>query len=121
MITAKGNRLIVGTFSLLLVLSACNGKLASLTGSASTKLSEEEKHRLYAAALAASDSPLDNETFKRTCRAIGVFDEDGRPNNKYLTFVSVHVEWSTDSKSEDFRRQINTRDKAMAYVEQRLP
>jgi hypothetical protein len=120
MITAKAITVIAGAFSLLLVLGSCNGKLASLTGDASTRLSEEEKHRLYAAALAASDSPLDDETFKRTCRAIGVFDEDGKPNNKYLTFVSVHVEWSTDSKSEDFRRQINTRDKAMAYVEQRL-
>jgi len=84
-------------------------------------LSDTEKHRLYAAALAASDSPLDSQTFRRTCQSIGVFDQKGQPNDSYMAFVTKHVDWSTSAQAEDFRRQINTKEKANSYLNEHLP
>ena len=110
---------IIMAASAVLLLSACgvgarNGKV---TGSS---LNDAEKHRLYAAALAASDSPLDSETFKRACESIGIFDQKGQPNDSYMAFVTRHVAWSTSPQAEDFRRQINTKEKATAYVDEHL-
>ena len=42
-----------------------------------SSLTRDEKHRLYAAALAASDSPLDTQIFKEVCSAIGISDSAG--------------------------------------------
>ena len=105
--------------SLVLWLSACgagarNGKVTD------SRLNDAEQHRLYAAALAASDSPLESQMFKRACESIGIFDQGGQPNDSYMSFVTRHVAWSTSPQAEDFRRQINTKEKAMAYVDEHL-
>ena len=84
-------------------------------------MSEDEKHRLYSAALAASESPLDTDTFKDVCRTIDIFDAAGKPNQKYLIFVSDHVNWSLGPGNQGFRRQIDTREKAREYINQYLP
>jgi hypothetical protein len=83
-------------------------------------LSEDQKHRLYAAALAVSDSPMDTETFGEVCRAIGIFNRDGKPNDRYVSFVSQHITWGTNSETEQFRREINSKDKAEEYIKKHL-
>jgi hypothetical protein len=75
---------------------------------------------LYAAVLASSDSPLDGKNFKLACQRIGIFDAAGQPNDRYMAFVGEHVDWSVHAQSGEFRQQINTREKANAYVEQHL-
>jgi len=90
-------------------------------GRGAASLTEDEKHRLYAAALAASDTPLDAEIFRLTCRQIGIFDQEGKPNDKYLGFVSEHVKWSMSGETESFKREINTRQRANEYVIRHLP
>jgi hypothetical protein len=119
MITAKRHTTI-GLLGLSILVSSC-GLNSATVQSGPPRLTEDEKHRLYAAALAASDSPLDTQNFKRACQAIGVFDQNGQPNDSYMTFVTKHFEWSRNPQSEDFSHQINTREKAKAYVEQYLP
>ena len=104
--------------SLALSLSACGA--GARNGKVTSRLNDAEKHRLYAAALAASDSPLESQMFKRACESIGVFDQGGQPNDSYMSFVTKHVAWSTSPQAEDFRRQINTKEKAMAYVDEHL-
>jgi hypothetical protein len=84
-------------------------------------LNEDDKHRLYSAALAASDAPLDNETFRDVCRQIGIFGNDGRPNGQYMAFVSQHVTWGTTPETDEFRREINSRDKAREYIKTIYP
>jgi len=103
--------------SLLLFGACASFQIGHHTG----RLSEDEKHRLYAAALAASDSPLDTEIFRVACQRIGIFDEAGKPNDKYLAFVSEHVNWSMRSESESFKREINTRERASNYLTRHLP
>jgi hypothetical protein len=83
-------------------------------------LSLDEKHRLYSAALAASESPLDTESFKDVCRTIGIFDVQGKPNDQYMTFVSQHVDWGMKAEANQFRQEINSKDKAEDYIKQQM-
>src|SRR5687767_9613965 len=72
--------------------SAATDGMASLTG--------DEKHRLYAAALAASEFPLESETFKEVCKKIGVFDAHGNQNDDYMGFVTAHLDWAMKIETE---------------------
>ena len=109
-------------------LSACssgNSKTAAATSgdhnSGTATLTEDEKHRLYSAALAASESPLDTALFKDVCKRIGIFDANGKPNDYYMAFVSDHVNWGMKSETEQFREEINTKEKATEYINRHLP
>ena len=84
------------------------------------RLTEDEKHRLYSAALAASESPLDTDTFKKVCREIGIVDAHGHANDQYMAFMSAHVNWGMKSETEQFRQEINSKDKAREYIKQHL-
>ena len=84
--------------------------------SSGASLSLEEKHRLYTAALAASDSPLDTGPFKEVCKQIGIFDADGNPNGAYMAFVQEHVQWGMKTEANQFRLEINAKEKAKDYV-----
>jgi hypothetical protein len=112
--------LALGFTALLLASTSCGAGTANLDRKPSTSLTEDEKHRLYAAALAASESPVDSEIFKQVCRQIEIFDATGKPNDRYLQFVSVHVDWATTAQTDAFRSQINTPEKARQYINQRL-
>jgi hypothetical protein len=115
--TASNNALGAVVFGLCLGL-ACGRAPGTTTNN--SRLTEDEKHRLYAAVLASSDSPLDTTNFKLTCQRIGIFDAAGEPNDRYMAFVSEHVDWSAQAETGKFRQQINTREKANIYVEQHL-
>lgn len=103
-----------------LLVSGCGSASSTTASNASSPLTEVEKHRLYSAALAASESPLDNDTFKDVCRKIGIFDVQGQPNDHYMAFVSRHVNWHVQSDAEQFRREINSKDKAREYISKHL-
>ena len=102
-------------------MSACatnSGTSATRAGAAG--LSEDEKQRLYSAALAASDSPLDTEAFKDVRQRIGVFDASGNPNDQYMAFVSQHVDWGMKPETDQFRREIDSKVKAREYIREHL-
>ncbi|HEX6190637.1 MAG TPA: hypothetical protein VFZ40_21480 [Pyrinomonadaceae bacterium] len=101
-------------------LAGCGSKGSTATNAGASRLSEDQKHRLYSAALAASESPLDNDTFKRVCREIGIFDAQGRPTDQYMAFVSRHVDWWARSETEQFRREINSKERARDYLKRHL-
>jgi hypothetical protein len=79
-------------------------------------MSEDEKHRLYTAALAISESPLDTELFSDVCKRIGIYDVKGEPTDKYMSFVQAHIDWVTRSENEQFRQEINSQEKARHYL-----
>ena len=103
-----------------LSLAGCGSKGSTAPRPAATGLSDDQKHRLYSAALAASESPLDNDTFKTVCREIGIFDANGKPNDEYMAFVSRHVDWWARSETEQFRREINSKERARDYLKRHL-
>ena len=85
-----------------------------------SSLTDDEKHRLYAAALATSDSPLDTDLFKQVCQRIEIFDANNSPNDQYLKFVAQHIDWSMKSATNEFRREIDSKDKARDYISKHL-
>ena len=107
------------TFAAL--LHGCGSGRVMNVSPRSEGISMEEKHRLYSAALAASDAPLDNDLFKTVCKEIGIFDAVGKPNDTYAGFVSEHVSWGTRVESEQFRQEIGSKQKAREYIAQHLP
>ncbi len=105
--------------------SACSSGKSSAAaseadGQSAASLSHEEKHRLYTAALAASESPLDTDLFKEVCKKIGIFDAEGSPNDNYMAFVQEHVAWGMKTETSQFRLEINTKEKAQEYVTKHL-
>jgi len=113
---------VIAAIGLIAILSSACSSLGSRAGSVNTArgLSEDQRHRLYAAALAASESPLDTATFKHVCQRIGIFDASGKPNDQYMAFVSQHVNWGMQSEASEFRHEINSKDKALEYINQHL-
>src|SRR5437762_14362161 len=77
----------------LLALALSSSGCGERAETRAASLSLDERHRLYSAALTASESPLDTDTFKDVCRKIGIFDASGKPNDQYMVFVSQHVDW----------------------------
>jgi hypothetical protein len=113
------------TILVAIMLSACSSGHSKMgAGAAGDRrfhsFTNDEKHRLYSAALAASESPLDTDLFKDVCKKIGIFDPDGTPNDNYM-FVSEHVDWSLKSETDQFRHEINSKEKARGYIDRHLP
>jgi hypothetical protein len=106
--------------SLSISMSACTSS-AVTSARVGTSLTEEEKHRLYAAAMAASEFPLESKTFKKVCEKIGIFDAQGNQNDNYLGFITAHIEWAMKTENQPFKSEINTQEKARTYVEKYLP
>ena len=117
-------KLMVAASLIALCLSGCSSYGSGPTTASrndGARLTDDEKHRLYTAALAASESPLDNDVFKKVCKKIGIFDADGSPNDNYMGFVTAHLEWAMKSETEQFKLEINTKEKAREYIEKYLP
>jgi len=104
-----------------MLLSACASGAGTATGAGAPGLTDDERHRLYAAALSAIESPLESPSFKEVCQKIGVFDAQGNQNENYMAFVQAHVEWAMNGDTEPFRTEINSREKARAYLRNHLP
>ena len=79
-------------------------------------MSEDEEHRLYTAALAVSESPLDTRLFGDVCKKIGIYDVNGKQTDKYMSFVQAHIDWVIRSENEQFREEINSQEKARHYL-----
>jgi len=84
-------------------------------------LTEDEKQRLYTAALIATGSQLQTELFQAVCQQIGIMNADGIPNENYTRFVSEdRWRWIKKPEAEQFRQAINTKEKAQAYLKQHM-
>ena len=109
------------SLTISLSMSACTSSSGTAARVTTAGLSEEDKHRLYAAALASTEFPLESETFKEVCRRIGIFDAQGNQNDNYMGFVTAHLEWALKTETDAFKREINTREKAREYIKKYLP
>jgi hypothetical protein len=111
-------KFIAGAALVAILFAGCSSVVsrANKTNDGPARFSDDQKHRLYSAALAASDSPMDTKAFADVCRTIGIFDIKGKPNDRYIVFVSQHVEWANRIEPEEFRREIDSKEKARAYI-----
>src|SRR5262245_59197484 len=111
--------LVVGLLGLSMLAGACGRNL--VTGhDGSAALTEDEKHRVYPAALAVSDAPLDGDLLKSVCRKLDIFDTSTKPNQQYLKFISDHIQWSMEPDNRQFGHEISTPEKAREYIRRHL-
>lgn len=74
----------------------------------STTMSEDTKHRLFQAASASANQEL----MRRVMKRIGLFDASTEENER---FMKEHIVWVF--KNSAFLKEIDTPEKARAYVE----
>jgi len=112
---------VIGLLLAMSMLACTSNTGTSAAGAGQPGLTDDEKHRLYAAALTAIESPLESESFNRVCEKIGIFDKQANQNENYMAFVQTHVEWALKPETAPFRTEINTREKAREYLSKHLP
>ena len=83
--------------------------------SSAAGISDEEKHRLYQAASMAGDPEL----LRRVSVKLGLMNPDFTPGEHYLSFVRDHVSWAL--RNGDFIQSLDTKEKAVAYVNEHFP
>lgn len=87
--------------------SASNDNSSS---SSSSSMSDDDKHKLYQAASMTQDAEL----LRRVSVKLGLFAEDFTPKEEYIGFVKDHFSWAL--RNGDFIQSVNTKEKALAYV-----
>jgi hypothetical protein len=89
-----------------------NSSNSSNTNSSSSgsSMSDDDKHKLYQAALVVGDQEL----LRRVSVKIGIMEDDFTPGDNYQAFVVEQVSWAI--RNTDFTTTINTPEKARAYI-----
>ena len=87
----------------------------SNSNSSTSSMSDDDRHKLYQAASMTGDVEL----LRRVQVKLGLMDEDFTPGDEYLTFVKDHISWAM--RNTEFIQSINTKAKAIAYVNEHFP
>ena len=95
--------------------NSSNSNSTNSSSTSASSLSDDDKHRLYQAAIQTGDQEL----IRRVSVKIGLMDEDYTPGANYQSFISEHVDWVM--KNTDFLGTINSPEKARAYVNEHFP
>ena len=92
-----------------------NSSNSNSSRSSASTLADDDKHKLYQAALMTSD----NELLRRVSVKIGIMDDDYTPGADHEKFIEEHVSWTLSNT--DFIQTINSPAKARAYIQTHLP
>ena len=87
----------------------------SSTSTSATSLSDDDKHKLYQAATMTGDTEL----LRRVSVKLGLMNADFTPGDEYVEFVKDHVVWAFSNS--EFIQSLNTKEKAVAYVNEHFP
>ena len=80
-----------------------------------SSMSDDDKHKLYYAAGLTGEAEL----VRRVSVKLDLVDDDFTPRANYEKFVRDHIGWVM--RNPDFVREINTPEKARAYVNEHFP
>jgi hypothetical protein len=93
-----------------------NTSESSASSSASvSSMSDDEKHRLYHAALVTSDEDL----IRRVSVKLGLLNDDFTPGDEMAQFLASHAVWAFSNT--DFIKTIDTPGKPRTYVNENFP
>jgi cytoskeletal protein RodZ len=92
-----------------------NDNSSSSSSSSASAMSDDDKHKLYQAALMTADGEL----LRRVEVKLGLREDDFTIGDNYQAFVTEHVTWAI--RNTDFASEVNTAEKARAYVNQNIP
>jgi hypothetical protein len=95
--------------------NSTNSNSSSPSSTSASSMSDDDKHKLYQAAMQTGDQEL----IRRVSVKLGLTNEDYTPGAEYQKFLSEHVEWVM--RNTDFLGTINTPEKARAYVNEHFP
>ena len=95
--------------------STPNVNASSNSSSSSSSMSDDDKHKLYQAALTTGDTEL----LRRVSVKLGLMNEDFTPGDEYTEFVKDHAIWAF--KNTDFISSLDSKEKAVAYVNEHMP
>ena len=87
-----------------------NSSNSNSSSSSASSMTEDEKHRLYQAALIVGEQEL----LRRVSVKIGIMEDDFTPGDNYQEFVVEQVSWAL--RNTEFTSTINTTEKARAYI-----
>jgi hypothetical protein len=85
------------------------------SSSSASSMSDDEKHKLYQAAMMTGDPEL----LRRVSIKLGLMDDDYTPGADYNSFVASHVTWAI--RNGAFIQSLDTPAKARDYVDQNIP
>ncbi len=88
---------------------------SSSSSSTAASMSDDDKHKLYHAALMTGDQQL----IQRVSVKMGLLNEDFTPGAEWQEFVANHVGWVLRNSS--FIKSISTEEKAREYVNNNFP
>ena len=95
-----------------------NSNSSNSNSSSSTdvsSMSDDDKHKLYYAASFTGEAEL----VRRVSVKLGLTDDDFVPRDNYQQFMQDHIGWVM--RNTDFVQEINSREKARAYVNEHFP
>ena len=95
--------------------SSNSSSSSSSSSSSGSSLSDDDKHKLYHAALMTGDQQL----IQRVSVKMGLLNDDFTPGAEWEEFVGNHVGWVLRNSS--FIQSINTEEKAREYVNDNFP
>lgn len=88
---------------------------SSNTNSSAASMSDDDKHKLYQAAMMTGDPEL----LQRVSVKLGLMEDDYTPGSEYNSFVAAHVGWAI--RNTGFIQSLDSPEKARAYVDQNIP
>jgi hypothetical protein len=92
-----------------------SNKNSNSSSNSTSSMSDDDKHKLYQAALTTGDTEL----LRRVSVKLGLMDEDFTPGDTYAEFVKDHAIWVFSNG--DFLRSLDSKEKAVAYVNEHMP
>lgn len=95
--------------------NANSSSSSSSSSSSVASMPEDDKHKLYQAAMITGDAELG----KRVSIKLGLLNDDNTPTEYYEQFITGHIEWAP--RNLKFIQSIGTPEKARAYVDANLP
>lgn len=84
------------------------------SSSTSSGLTDDEKHRLYQVVGLTGDAEL----VRRVSIKIGLMNEDYSQTPEFESFIKEHFTWAVNNT--DFIQSIDTKEKAIAYINEHL-
>ena len=88
---------------------------SSPSSTSASSMSDDDKHRLYQAAMQTGDQEL----LRRVSVKLGLTNEDYTPGADHEKFIADHVGWAI--RNTEFIGTINSPEKARAYVNDHFP
>ena len=92
-----------------------NDNSSSSTSTSLDSMSDDDKHKLYQAAMMTGDPEL----LQRVSVKLGLMEDDYTPGSDYNSFVAAHVPWAI--RNGAFIQSLDSPEKARDYVNQNIP